>query len=515
MKDKYYNFALFFIIQIIKVNSIVVIPFQLSIPREDNLKKNYTNIDFFYDFFLSDIYSSIYIGQNYLKILARISIENNTFYLSEEECKRDSLDNAQNYHIVTTTGYKFYESSTYKNISLFNNSLTNFKNGGLISENFSFYNTTKLSCQYTSYDHNLDKILDTKINITDMKVIIQEYTKNKICAVIGMGTPAIIYEGVNFINELKRIKAINDYSFTFKYLTSYGGQLIIGGLPHEYYNNSKLYKSYQYIKINSYSNNNYNYPWFIKFNKIFLENKNNTIINMQDNANCILVPNFGFIIGTFEYKKLIYEYFFKSLINEGICILEKTNNINNISLSFLNNEIFTIFSCDYNLYKEKYNSPFPTLKFQQNDFGYIFYLSFSYLFLKIDIFERYYFLVIFPEEKNNLNNNWYLGLPFLRRYQFIFNYDSKTIGFYNDKIKDGANKKNDTNNEIDLNNNSNIRLYIEISVIIILVLLIIAAFVVGKKMNDKRKKRANELNDDNYEYFSKDNKGENDLNIGV
>ena len=66
-----------------------------------------------------------------------------------------------------------------------------------------------------------------------------------------------------------------------------------------------------------------------------------------------------------------------------------------------------------------------------------------------------------------------------------------------------------------MNNNSNIRLIIEISVVIFLVGIIILSFIIGKKLNDKRKKRANELNDDNYEYFNKENKEENDLNIGI
>ena len=40
--------------------------------------------------------------------------------------------------------------------------------------------------------------------------------------------------------------------------------------------------------------------------------------------------------------------------------------------------------------------------------------------------------------------------------------------------------------------------------ILICAILIVVAFVIGKKLNNARKKKANELKDDNYEYFSSD-----------
>ena len=508
---RYLFLILFYSINIIQIYSIVVIPFQISLPKEENLKYDYSINDFFLDNYQRDFYSSINVGEKDIRILTRISPDNYTFFLSEKECNRESVKNAQNYLIMTRNSYSYQKSKSYKNISMLNNSLTNYKNGGIISEYFSFYNTTKLKCQYLSYDHNIDKILDTKINITDMKIILEDYEQDKGCAVIGIGTNYTTNnEEINFINELKKNKAINDYSFTIKYITNSDGQLIIGGLPHEYYNNSKNYKSNQYIKINSYSNKDYNLPWFIIFNKIFFENKNNETISIQNSTKSFIVHNLGFIIGTTEYKNLIFENYFKALISEEICVLEKTNNIGN-KLFFYQNETFEIFSCNLDIEKDKYRNIFPNLKFQQNDFNYIFNLSFFELFLKINRFDKYYFLVIFPENKNMINNNnWYLGSPFLKKYQFIFNYDSKTIGFYNDKIED----KKDTDIN-DIKSNSYIRIIIEVSVGIFLIVLIFVAFIVGKTIEKRRKKRANELTDDNYEYFSNENDIKKDMNLGI
>lgn len=514
---KYYILLCFILINIGEIYSIIVIPFQVSERKEDDVNLYYEINDFFLDNYQIDFYSSLYIGDKDFRFLVRISTDNNTFSLSEDECKRKSVDNAQNYLVMTKNTYKLHKSSSYKNISKFNNSYTNYKDGGIISEIFSFYNTTKLKFQPMSYE-NYDKVLDTRIQIDDMNIIIEEFTENNLCALIGLGKPDInSKDGVNFINELKRIEAINDYSYTYKFITSSSAQLIIGGLPHEYYNNSKFYKQYQYFKVNSLTHNDNNLPWSISFNKIFLEKKDKEIFNIQNNVKSYILPHLGFIIGTTQYKKIIMENYFNSLINEGICKLEKTNNIN-IHLFDLKNENFEIFTCDANKIKDIHKSSFPFIKFQQNDYGFIF--NFSFYFLFVEFKETYYFLIIFPEE-TYINNDWYLGIPFLRRYQFIFNYDSKTIGFYNENIKE-KNETNitDSNPDLNSNNNSYIRIIIEVSIGVLLIALIFVAFIVGRKLNNQRKKRANELMDDNYEYLTKENNPENnnpenDLNLGL
>ena len=498
MNQKNYIILFLLVLYIEKVNLILVLPFQVSELKEDDAKNNYTTKDFFFDFYQPDFYSSINISQKNTKILTRISLDNYTFFLSEDECKRQSIENAQNYLIITRNGYYLDQSSSYKNISTFNNNLTNYKNGGIITETFSFYNSTKLSCQYLSYDDKNDKDIDSNINLQEIKIIIEEYSQNKKCAVIGLGKPRInINDGINFINELKRNKIINDYSFTYKFITTSNGQLIIGGLPHDYYNNSVFYKKYQFMKINTNSPNDYNLPWSISFNKIFIEKENNEKVNVQNNAKSYIVPNFGFIIGTNQYKKIIMENYFSSLIDEGICTLDRIDNTFNIF--DLKNKNFEIFSCDIYQIKVEHKSSFPKIKFQQNNYDFIFFMYFYYLFMEFK--ERYYFLIIFPEDKYS-NNNWYLGLPFIKRYQFIFNYDLKTIGFYNENIKEKNNTKGETGKS---NKNKNVRLIIEIFVGILLIGLIVVAFIIGKRINNRRKNRANELNDDNYEYFSQEN----------
>ena len=159
--------------------------------------------------------------------------------------------------------------------------------------------------------------------------------------------------------------------------------------------------------------------------------------------------------------------------------------------------------------KDEHKSSFPKIIFQHNNFDYNFFFFFYCSFIEFK--ERYYFLIIFPED-NYHNNNWYLGLPFLRRYQFIFNHDSKTIGFYNENVK----LKNETKSKNSNPNISYLRVIIEVGIGILLIALIIISFIIGQKISKQRKKRANELTDDNFEYFSKEgNNQENNLNLGV
>ena len=106
---------------------------------------------------------------------------------------------------------------------------------------------------------------------------------------------------------------------------------------------------------------------------------------------------------------------------------------------------------------------------------------------------------------------WELGTPFLRKFQFVFNEDLKTIGFY--KLYDGNN-----NNKIpegNEGNNSNdiwkILLIVFLSLIFAGLLIFLGMFLQRKVCNQNRIKRANELKD-NFEYISENN-DENGLGI--
>ena len=95
----------------------------------------------------------------------------------------------------------------------------------------------------------------------------------------------------------------------------------------------------------------------------------------------------------------------------------------------------------------------------------------------------------------------------MRKYPFIFDYDKKTINFLNIYKIDKSNNDNNTQE----NENNSFWNYLKIIIIIILVIIgIIFGILIGKFLwNNNRKKRANELDDDDFEYINKEeNKNE-------
>ena len=146
---------------------------------------------------------------------------------------------------------------------------------------------------------------------------------------------------------------------------------------------------------------------------------------------------------------------------------------------------------------------FPSLYFYNRELNYTFELDYNDLFKKIG--DNYFFLIIFDQMIINI---WKIGKPFLKKYQMTFDIDSKTINFYNLLIKPTS--------PISIQNNSNsnnkILLIILISIggIIIICGLLFFAYYLGKKLNSQRKKRANELGDDDFEYISKNENNNND-----
>ena len=187
---------------------------------------------------------------------------------------------------------------------------------------------------------------------------------------------------------------------------------------------------------------------------------------------------------------------------------------------------------------------FPDLFFEKKEFETIFNLTYEDLFILDESNNKYIFLIL----NSRLNKNWILGSVFLRKYQFTFNTDSKTIGYYksmnenideNENINDDTSDKNDEeeenkekeneennnnkenekgqnnkekdkkiNNDKNKDNNKYIT-YIVIGFLFLIfcvLFLLIGMWVQKSCINNKRKKRINELedqNDDDY-YYNED-----------
>ena len=216
---------------------------------------------------------------------------------------------------------------------------------------------------------------------------------------------------------------------------------------------------------------------FIIEDVYLLENDNETKIDFgkEKENKGKLMPNIGFIVGTKNYSIYIENNFFGQYLQNGRC----HKDIFTQRPDLVGQE-YTFYYCQESLY-DTMKSSFKTIIFKQLDFREDFELTFNDLFIKQNGY--LIFMVLFSTHQHL---NWDLGRPFMKKYQFEFDFDNKIIGYY--KI----------DNEVEENN---ILKYVLITIgaILLAIGLVVLGVFIGKKYFQLRKKRANEL-DDEFDY---------------
>ena len=488
---------LFLLIVISKIssqgNKYISIPFSF---KYINNISNYNSTNFFNDFFERILLLKFNIGTPSQQINAIID--------QNSECIRFQKDKSDDYF---NDNYRYYpiQSSSFsktKNTIIFYPYFEEF------SDIFNFPEINK------SY------LLEFLVDNNDIKLSNISYLP-----IIGLNIP-ISYTGIkcpNLISNFKKEGIIDKLIWSLKYNNEFGGYFVIGDELSAYEPIKYPESNYSTIYLNS------KYTIFFdvisildKWPKTNNKNKNNNIqleINLNQTEVFINI-NSGVIIGTSEYKKYIDDKIFNALIKKSFCKIDIIN-YNNSNEKKFNNDYY-IYSCydrfftgkiDEIHYSIDYYNYFPSLLLTSKKLEYIFELINKDLFKHIS--DRYYFLVIFKKNINLKEKEiWYLGEPFYKKYSFSINLDAKTIGFYIEKDKNLFIK--DRNNNIDKQNknkednnkemNKIIKIIIEIIIIIGITFL---AFYIGITVKERRKKRANELKDDNYEYLSEKDKNIN------
>ena len=266
--------------------------------------------------------------------------------------------------------------------------------------------------------------------------------------------------------ELKKLDFINDYAWTIKFVekdkndNDIEGYLIIGDYPHIYDN-----KNYKEINLRGTLNNMEENNWSFEFKKITSND-----VQLSHYMIGVISFNKNYIMGTEEYKATINYMFFNKYIAEGICF---DDNINSH---------YFLFYCKSNAFNKKDIDEFPSLNFYHLQYNVTFSFNGSELFFESNGY--YYFLVIF--DRYNYSN-WILGKLFLKKYQLIFNPDSKMINYYIEN-NDVSNKNRDTQIK-----NKDL-------VIIILIIIIIISFIVGiiigKFIYNNKRKKAKEMKEE-------------------
>ena len=247
------------------------------------------------------------------------------------------------------------------------------------------------------------------------------------------------YEQVNFIIQLKKQKIINKYSFYLDFDNNNEnsiGKLIIGAYPHEL---NKKYNEKNLFVSNICIEKKYLFEWNLIFNSIFVGNK-----KIEDEIVVNFRPDFGGFLTNEEFYNYIFKSYFEIYFNSNVCFIENVKK----------KDIF-YFVC----YKNKINvKNFPKINFYNKNFNFTFFLDFNDLFVEFN--EFLYFNIFF--QKGYEKKIWTLGLPFFKKYLFVFDYDKKIVGFYNENL-----------NIVNKNYNK----YLKIIIIFILLMIIIFLLV--------------------------------------
>lgn len=502
------NILCFFILILLSIphNSLVVIPFKVSTIPKIQLNKDYNSTNFLSEYFHRDFYANLFIGIPNKRILTLIDTQNHNLEFVNNFLNKKSLDEIIDpENTISKSTYDYSQSLSFQNISKFYYSNVELKVATLCSETFLLYE---------------DLSMKEVVPVENVKFIIDEGSEEKLHIQLGLNKPMTKDFGgpPSFIHSLLEVGVIKDQSWTFKFLSENDGLFILGGEPHMYQDISKdkKYQRQYFFETNSLSVKEYHNPWSISAQKVFMKDQNGEDIIINENKGCYLNYNLGFIIGTKEYREYIKNHFFDELINLKICSYDL---VHFLGPNDMNNRYYA-YSCDKTNFKEKYYEVFPNLYFYIFDYNYNFVLTKEDLFIEIN--DKLYFMIIF--EKKSIEHpeliNWNLGLPFLKKYEFVHNYEKETVGFYipyeeeekkdSDKQEDKEDKKEKESSENEPKEDDNKKfIFIIIVVCIASVILIIAVFLITKKMYQSRKERANELNDNDFEYISKNNEFNN------
>ena len=228
----------------------------------------------------------------------------------------------------------------------------------------------------------------------------------------------------------------------------------------------------------------------LKFNPP-LEDYSEKNIEMQ------IIFSSAFIQGSNLFRKKIDKIFFSELIKKELCTVETLEE--DIAL-----KKYYVYSCENNKKMKEKIKTFPSLNFEikENNLTFIF----NYLDLFKSYNDRLFFMIIYEIEKySSYVPRWIMGDIFLRKYITTYNFDAKAFIFYRNQV-------NEMNIQSQINYKSNITKinfskYFRMSIEIIMgLIIVIVLYLFYRKYESKRKIHANELEDSNYVYESRENK---------
>ena len=424
------------------------------------------------------------VGSNLYPLKTFISNQNHYFYIS----KNCYVEKSHFQDYKTNFNYNRFKSDSFHNTSAFDKSFSRSTSACFAQETFQLLKFNKMEMANAILNFILNE--DTNENVPNCLHLGLLESKNQ----------ESTFREYNLITQLRQKSYIKDSCWTIIFnkpnnfdndnllvkadeLLNLNGNLYIGEYPHNF-DKDNFYES-QFVKTYTTFENNM-MKWELKFNKVFYKFNNKEIKILTDNA-MTLDPSSYLTFVPDDYMVSLDNNFFRQYLADGICTYENIDDYDAISCS--KSEKFSI-----NEIKK-----FPPLFFEHINLAFTFELTYKDLFIEKD--GKYYLLMI--SDPHYEQNKWVLGNTFMRKYQFVFNLESKEIGFYNPNFEK---KKTDKEKQKD---SSKVVLYIILAVALVIIIIGIGIFIKMKFYpSGKKKKRANELDDD-FEYESQKKNGAN------
>ena len=445
--------------------NMLVFPFKTAIyninPEINQNSTEYNATNYIKDNYYQPAYATIKIGNPPQDIKVLLSYNDCGFKVGKDAKCIYNNDYLSHYNRNSSKDFKF---TNYLNKTSYY-----FPNGKSVED--SIYAYTDLSLKNLQKIENIGFFLETDTN-------------DALCGIIGFKTlnyKLYCSEINNIFDSFKLRDKINSDNWLIKYNSENEGILLFD--PEldkiiEDYDPNKLF-------ITNSEKSNTKFGWTILIDKVFSQDNNETLNKKELLAE--IDNDFGLIEGNGEYYYYITTTYFENYIKKRICFLND---------HYAEPYYYFAIECDKELFGIEDMKNFPILSLISVAFQKEFTFDYKDLFTETKY--KYFFNIIFNVY---ITERWILGKPFLRKYPMMYNYNLQTIGYYNEEFKIVP----DTTDEEIADGSSS--LYSEkflFSIIFIIFILIIISgitcYYIGKRFNKIKKKKANELADDDFDY---------------
>ena len=307
-------------------------------------------------------------------------------------------------------------------------------------DNFSSSTFNKINSQINYYTKEY-KLSYLASDVVSLEKNISNFNLTFLHVISPKSEPFISYSGIlgfgvgqlrnvnfkhSFMDQLKEKKLIKNYQYTLIFNDDdFNGKIILEKDIYEDYPEDLLV--YDYILFSGEYIYYYKWGWdymFTYYNSIQLEIKN-----------IFLQPELGLILASEKVKNIFREKFFEEKIKLNKCIESYYDN-------------YYFYRCEKDVNIKEFGKIEFIIKLKDINIT----LDSNDLFYEYN--NNLYFLIIF---KNDIKiQDIYVGRPFFKKYNTLFNPDSRIIGYYNLKIDYNIKEEKNNNIKVQTNNDTDI-----------------------------------------------------------